>query len=70
MEIEYKTEISSHVRDNVCRVCLAKNRNNQCIFGTKQNDPNKGETIDLSEKLRLCSGIEVSFIFLSMNVFF
>lgn len=60
MEIENKTTISSNDCGNVCRVCLATNQNNQCIFD--RSDSINESTIDLSEKLRLCSGVEVSLI--------
>nr|XP_033204073.1 zinc finger protein 665-like [Bombus vancouverensis nearcticus] len=59
MEIENKTTISSNDCGNVCRVCLATNQNNQCIFDSKRSDSINESTIDLSEKLRLCSGVEV-----------
>lgn len=62
MEIENKTTISSNDCGNVCRVCLATNQNNQCIFDSKRSDSINESTIDLSEKLRLCSGVEVSSI--------
>lgn len=62
MEIENKASILSNDSGNVCRVCLATNQNNQCIFNAKQSNSIDEDTIDLSEKLRLCSGIEVSLI--------
>lgn len=59
MEIENKTSILSNDSGNVCRVCLATNQNNQCIFNAKQSNSIDEDTIDLSEKLRLCSGVEI-----------
>ncbi|XP_053979423.1 zinc finger protein 14-like isoform X1 [Hylaeus volcanicus] len=45
--------------DNLCRVCLATNQNNQNLFGTKRNDQDNTDTFDLLEKFRLCSGVEI-----------
>lgn len=73
MESENKTTISSNDCGNICRICLSTNQNNQCIFGVKRCDSINKDTIDLPEKLRLCSGVEVSFIsmiFLFHNVVF
>ncbi|OAD62428.1 hypothetical protein WN48_07299, partial [Eufriesea mexicana] len=59
MESENKTTISSNDCGNICRICLSTNQNNQCIFGVKRCDSINKDTIDLSEKFRLCSGVEI-----------
>ena len=42
----------SENNSNVCRVCLATNQNNQCIFDIKQSNSNNIKIINLLEKLR------------------
>ncbi|KAF3424397.1 hypothetical protein E2986_05245 [Frieseomelitta varia] len=63
MEVENKATILSNDCGNVCRVCLATNQNNQYIFDGKRIvfDGNliNEDIIDLSEKLRLCTGVEI-----------
>lgn len=43
----------------ICRVCLALNQNNQCIFRTNDNDPENTNAFDLVKKLIVQGGIEV-----------
>ncbi|XP_076766559.1 uncharacterized protein LOC143433215 isoform X1 [Xylocopa sonorina] len=58
MEIESKVIISLNDNGNACRVCLGTDQNNQYIFDAKRNDTDRN-LIDLSEKLRLCCGVEI-----------
>lgn len=60
MEIDNKGILVSENNSNVCRVCLATNENNQCIFDIEQRNSNNTKIINFLEKLRLCSGVEVS----------
>ncbi|XP_076239975.1 uncharacterized protein LOC143182675 isoform X2 [Calliopsis andreniformis] len=60
MEIENKAKILSDNIGNLCRVCLTMNQNNQCIFDTKQNESNYADNTSISEKFRLCSGVEIT----------
>jgi len=46
---------------SLCRVCLSMDHDNQCIFRKDWNNPN--DTFMLSEKLQLCSGVEVRLLF-------
>lgn len=62
MEVENKATILSNDCGNVCRVCLATNQSNQYIFDGKRSNLINEDIIDLSEKLRLCTGVEVSLI--------
>nr|XP_034187607.1 zinc finger protein 14-like [Osmia lignaria] len=60
MEIDNcKGILVSENNSNVCRVCLTTNQNNQCIFDIKQSNSNNIKIINLLEKLRLCSGLEI-----------
>jgi hypothetical protein len=45
---------------SLCRVCLSMDHDNQCIFRKDWNNPN--DTFMLSEKLQLCSGVEVRLL--------
>lgn len=63
MEIESKESVLPDDTDGLCRICLTANHNNQYIFGAARNDSDGTDTYDLSDKFRLCSGVEVSLIF-------
>ncbi|XP_003700791.2 uncharacterized protein LOC100880255 [Megachile rotundata] len=59
MEVENTGMPVSNDNNNICRVCLATNEINQCIFDAKRNNSNNTKINNLLEKLRLCSGIEI-----------
>lgn len=61
MEVENRARILLDPSD-LCRICLTTNQSNHCVFGAKQNDFDSAGT-SVSEKLRLCSGVEVSLLF-------
>lgn len=63
METETEMTVFPESTGNLCRVCLATNQNNQNILGAKWNDSDSTDTLDLAEKFRLCSGVEVSLVF-------
>lgn len=49
----------------LCRVCLSSSNDNQRIFFTNESahETRDKSVHDLSEKIRLCGGIEVSLLF-------
>ncbi|XP_011637442.1 zinc finger protein 568-like [Pogonomyrmex barbatus] len=44
---------------SLCRVCLSMDHNNQCLFHKNWDDPDDADSLELSEKLQLCGGVEV-----------
>ena len=58
MEVDNRARILLDPSD-LCRICLTTNQSNHCVFGAKQNDFDSAGT-SVSEKLRLCSGVEIS----------
>ncbi|XP_076629256.1 uncharacterized protein LOC143345752 [Colletes latitarsis] len=59
METESEMTVLLNGTGNLCRICLTTNQNNQYIFGVKWNNRDSEDTFDLSEKFRLCSGVEI-----------
>ncbi|XP_023289895.1 zinc finger protein 568-like [Orussus abietinus] len=45
--------------DRLCRVCLSRKKNNLSIFRINADDPERSSNLNLSEKLRVCGGIQI-----------
>lgn len=60
MEISTRSNSSSAHNNGLCRVCLAANEDNKCIFAAHKNLDNDNYSFsNLWEKLQFYGGIEV-----------